>query len=100
MDAVDKLTVKLQFGHYHYVVEADIKGFFDTLDHDWMIRMLGERIEDCAFLGLIRKGLKAGILDPTGAILHPATGTPQGGGSRQSCLTGICTTCSTCGLRK
>jgi RNA-directed DNA polymerase len=29
LDAVDKLTVKLQFGHYHYVVEADIKGFFD-----------------------------------------------------------------------
>ena len=44
-----------------------------------MIRMLGERIEDRAFLGLIRKGLQAGILDTTGAILHPATGTPQGG---------------------
>jgi RNA-directed DNA polymerase len=29
VDAVDKLTVKLQFGYYHYVVEADIKGFFD-----------------------------------------------------------------------
>jgi RNA-directed DNA polymerase len=78
LDAVDKLTVKLQFGRYHYVVEADIKGFFDNMDHDWMIRMLGERIEDRAFLGLIRKWLRAGILDTTGAILHPATGTPQG----------------------
>ena len=79
LDAVDKLTVKLQFGHYHYVVEADIKGFFDNMDHDWLIRMLAERIDDRAFLGLIRKWLRAGILDTTGAILHPVTGTPQGG---------------------
>jgi RNA-directed DNA polymerase len=79
VDAVDQLTVKLQFGRDNYVVEADIKGFFDNMDHDWMIRMLGERIEDRAFLGLIRRWLRAGILDTTGAILHPATGTPQGG---------------------
>jgi group II intron reverse transcriptase/maturase len=79
LDAVDKLTVKLQFGRYHYVVEADIKGFFDTMDHEWLVRMLAERIEDRAFLGLIRKWLRAGILDTTGAILHPVTGTPQGG---------------------
>jgi RNA-directed DNA polymerase len=71
--------VKLQFGRYHYVVEADIKGFFDTMDQDWMVRRLAERIEDRAFLGLIRKWLRAGILDTTGAILHPVTGTPQGG---------------------
>jgi group II intron reverse transcriptase/maturase len=77
--AVAKLTVELQFGRYHYVVEADIKGFFDSMDHDWMIRMLAERIDDRAFLGLIRKWLRAGILDTTGAILHPVTGTPQGG---------------------
>lgn len=79
MAALDKLTVKLQFGYYHYGVEADIKGFLDTRDHDWVIRMLEERMDDRAFLGLIRKWLWAGILDTTGAILHPVTGTPQGG---------------------
>src|SRR5919106_6523068 len=79
LDAVDKLTIKLQFGRYHYVVEADIKGFFDSMDQEWLLRMLAERIDDRAFLGLIRKWLRAGILDTTGAILHPATGTPQGG---------------------
>jgi RNA-directed DNA polymerase len=61
------------------VVEADIKGFFDTRDHEWLVRMLAERLEDRAFLGLNRKGLRAGRLDTTGAILHPVTGTPQGG---------------------
>jgi retron-type reverse transcriptase len=40
LDAIDRLTVKLQFGYYPYVVEADIKGFFDNMDHDWIIRML------------------------------------------------------------
>jgi len=79
LDAVDKLTVKLQFGRYHFVVEADIRGFFDNLQHDWLVRMLEERIEDGAFLRLIQKWLKAGVLDTDGQVLHPATGTPQGG---------------------
>jgi len=43
-DAVDKLTIKLQFGRYNFVVEADIRSYFDTIDHDWLVRMLEERI--------------------------------------------------------
>lgn len=79
LDAVDKLTIKLQFGRYNWVVEADIKGFFDNIDHDWMIRMLAERIDDQALLWLIKKWLRAGVLDTDGKVLHPVTGTPQGG---------------------
>jgi group II intron reverse transcriptase/maturase len=79
LDAVDKLTIKLQFGRYNWVVDADIKGFFDNIDHDWMIRMLEGRIDDRALLWLIKKWLKAGILDTDGMVIHPATGTPQGG---------------------
>ncbi|MGH7771584.1 MAG: group II intron reverse transcriptase/maturase [Candidatus Binatia bacterium] len=79
LDAVDWLTIKLQFGRYHYVVEADIKGFFDHIDHNWMLRMLAERIDDRALLRLIRKWLKAGVLEADGTVVHPATGTPQGG---------------------
>jgi group II intron reverse transcriptase/maturase len=79
LDAVDWLTVKLQFGQYNYVVEADIRAFFDNILHEWMEKMLRERIEDGAFLRLIRKWLKAGVLDTDGQVLHPATGTPQGG---------------------
>jgi RNA-directed DNA polymerase len=78
-DAVRDLTFDLQYGRYGYVVEADIQGFFDHMDHDWVLEMLRLRIDDRAFLGLIRKWLKAGILETDGRVIHPDTGTPQGG---------------------
>jgi RNA-directed DNA polymerase len=79
LDAVRETTRKLQFGKYSVVVEADIKGFFDNMNHDWLLKMLGERIDDKRFLRLIRKWLRAGILEETGEVVHPTTGTPQGG---------------------
>lgn len=77
--AVNDLTRNLQFGVYGYVVEADIKGFFDHMDHDWLLEMLAERVDDRAFLNLIRKWLKAGVLETDGQVVHPQHGTPQGG---------------------
>jgi len=79
LDAVDKLTVKLQFGEYNFVVEADIQGFFDNLDQDELVEMLSRRIGDRELLRLIKKWLKAGVLDIDGTVTHPLTGTPQGG---------------------
>jgi group II intron reverse transcriptase/maturase len=79
LDAVDNLTITLQFGRYNWVVEADITGCFDNIDHEWMIRMLAERIDDRALLRLMQKWLKAGVLDTDGKVLQPVTGTPQGG---------------------
>ena len=78
-EAVSDLTFNLQYGKYGYIVEADIQGFYDHIDHDWLLKMLEQRVDDRAFLNLIRKWLKAGILDTDGKILHPETGTPQGG---------------------
>jgi group II intron reverse transcriptase/maturase len=78
-DAIDKLTVKLQFGRYNFVVEADIKGFFDNIDHERLIELLSLRIADRSLLWLIKKWLKAGVLDTNGKVIHPATGSPQGG---------------------
>lgn len=77
--AVDELNFQLQFRGFGYVVEADIKGFFDNMSHDLILELLSRRIDDKAFLHLIRKWLKAGILDTDGVVLHPDTGTPQGG---------------------
>jgi RNA-directed DNA polymerase len=77
--AVRDLTFDLQYGRYGYLVEADVQGFFDNLDHDWLLKMLSLRIDDRAFLNLIRKWLKAGILESDGKVIHPETGTPQGG---------------------
>lgn len=79
LEAVDKLTIKRQFGPYHWVVEADRTGCVDNIDHAWRIRMLAERIDDRALWRLIKKWLNAGVLDPDGQVLHPATATPQGG---------------------
>jgi len=79
LEAVDQLTVQLQFGGYHHVVEADIKSFFDNLSHEWLMRMLAERIDDQPMLRLIKKWLKAGVLDTDGKVLRPEGGTPQGG---------------------
>ena len=77
--AIQNLGKELNFGDYAYIVEADIKGFFQNIDHSWLITMLEQRIDDKAFLGLIKKWLKAGILKQDGEVEHPKTGSPQGG---------------------
>ncbi len=77
--AIKDVSALLRSGRYRYVVEADIKGFFDNIDHDKLLNMLRRRIDDKPLLKLIRRWLKAGILDTDGQVLHPATGTPQGG---------------------
>jgi RNA-directed DNA polymerase len=79
--AVHDLTFDLQYGPYGSLVEAEVKGVFDQLDHTQLLTMLRERSDDRAFLRLIRKWLKAGILETDGHVMHPETGSPQGGGS-------------------
>ncbi|MGA8261655.1 MAG: group II intron reverse transcriptase/maturase [Arenicellales bacterium] len=78
-EAVADLRFNLQYSKLGHVVEADIQSFFDQIDHDWLLRMLSLRIDDRAFVSLIRKWLRAGVLDTDGQVLHPVTGTPQGG---------------------
>jgi group II intron reverse transcriptase/maturase len=69
----------MQFGRFGYVVEADIKGFFNHIDHDKLLEMLAQRVDDRRFLRLINKWLKAGILEEDKSIHYPEEGTPQGG---------------------
>jgi RNA-directed DNA polymerase len=61
------------------LVEADIQGFFDHMDHAWLLDMLRVRLDERAFLKLIRKWLKAGVVETDGQGIHPETGPPQGG---------------------
>lgn len=62
----------------NYVLEADIKGFFDNVDHKWMMKFLENDIADKNFLRYITRFLKAGIMEGT-EILEADKGTPQGG---------------------
>ncbi len=78
-DALDDLQESLQSGGHHWVVEADIRGFFDNMDHEWLVRMLEQRVDDRALIRLIKKWLRAGILEEDGSVVHPETGSPQGG---------------------
>ena len=77
--AIKELSAVLRMSQCGYVVEADIKGFFDNIDHNKLLNMLMRRIDDKPLLKLIRRWLKAGVLDTDGMVLHPVTGTPQGG---------------------
>lgn len=61
-----------------WLVEADIKGFFDNVDHDWLMKFLAHRIADPVLLRVIRRFLKAGVMEE-GLLQESEAGTPQGG---------------------
>jgi len=77
--ALHSLKLNLQFKGYGYIVEADIKGFFDNMDHHWLQRMLEQRIDDKALLSVINQWLKARVKAPDGEMSKSVSGTPQGG---------------------
>lgn len=76
--ALDALTVGLTTKPVRAVLDADIRGFFDALDHEWMIKFLEHRIADPRLIRLIRKWLKAGVWEE-GKRVRSETGTVQGG---------------------
>lgn len=78
--AARDLIEKIQYRKTNYVVEADIRGFFDAVDHGWLIKMLEHDIADRKFIEIIRKFLNAGIME-NGKYLDSETGTPQGNGA-------------------
>jgi group II intron reverse transcriptase/maturase len=61
-----------------WIYEADIRSFFDNLDHEWLMKMVELRVGDPWILRLIRKWPGAGIFD-NGTVVRPEKGTPQGG---------------------
>ena len=76
-DALDALFVGLTTRKVNWVLDADIRGFFDTIVHEWLLQFLEHRIADQRVLRLIRKWLRAGVSED-GAWSPTTVGTPQG----------------------
>ena len=78
--AISRTYSLLQRAHLHYVLEFDIKGFFDNVNHSKLIRQLWTLgIQDKQLLFVIKRILKAPIRMPDGSTVYPTKGTPQGG---------------------
>lgn len=79
-NAIADTYYRLQKSHLHYVIEFDIKSFFDNVDHSKLIRQMWTLgIRDKHLLGKILRMLKAPIKMPSGELIYPTKGTPQGG---------------------
>jgi group II intron reverse transcriptase/maturase len=76
-DALDALIVGIERKKVNWILDLDIRDFFGTLSHDWLIRFLEHRIGDERILRLIRKWLKAGVLED-GIVTESEQGSPQG----------------------
>ena len=77
-DALRALSQEVEGERIHYIVDADIKGFFDNVDHEWLMKFLGHRIADKRVLRYVKRFLIAGIMED-GAVIASDKGTPQGG---------------------
>ena len=77
-DALDALTVGIEEGKVSYVLDADLRSFFDTIDHEWLLKFVEHRIADGRVLRHIKKWLNAGVFED-GKVTQAEAGTPQGG---------------------
>lgn len=77
-DALDALSVAITSRKVNWILDADIEGFFDNIDHDWLIKFLAHRVGDQRILRLIRKWLHAGVIEE-GIRSETMSGSPQGG---------------------
>ena len=78
-DALDALCVGIQRKKVNWVLDADIRGFFDSIDHECLVKFIGRRVADRRVVRLIQKWLNAGVL-VDGKRTRSEVGTPQGGG--------------------
>ena len=76
--ALATLNEVIAGGMIGWVLEADLKNFFGSLNHDWVLRFVEHRVGDPRLINLIRRWLKAGVLED-GAVHPSEQGTPQGG---------------------
>ena len=79
--AIRELIEMVQYRKTNYVVEADIKGFFDNVDHEWLIKFLEHDIADKRLIEIIKKFLKAGIMEDGKWYSNNDKAVPQGNGA-------------------
>jgi group II intron reverse transcriptase/maturase len=77
-DVVRLINQTVMNRNVNYVLEADIKGFFDNVNHDWLMKFLEHDIQDKNFLRYVKRFLIAGIMED-GKLMDSGRGTPQGG---------------------
>jgi len=77
-DVIKGINDTIYYNPIGWIVEADIKGYFDSIDHDWLMKFLEHDIQDKNFLRYIVRFLKAGILEE-GKFIDSERGSPQGG---------------------
>ena len=75
--AMDALCVGITGRKVNFILDADIRSFFDTVNHDWLIRFVEHRVGDRRIIRLIRKWLRAGVLED-GIVTVSERGTAQG----------------------
>jgi RNA-directed DNA polymerase len=76
--AVEGVKQAIAQGKVSWILDTDIQVFFDTLDHNWLMKFVSHRIADKQIQRLIRCWLKAGVLEE-GKLIRPSSGSPQGG---------------------
>jgi hypothetical protein len=109
--ALDALAVGIGTKKVNWVLDADIRRFYDTLDHVWLVKFVEHRVADRRVVRLIQKWLKAGVLHPSGGDLplgprcwkraseyRVRWGRFRAGVSARCCRISICTTHSTSGF--
>jgi RNA-directed DNA polymerase len=78
-NALDALYVGILAKKVNWVLDLDIRGYFDSIDHEWLVKFVEHRIADRRIVRLIQKWLRAGVLED-GERTQSDVGTPQGGG--------------------
>jgi RNA-directed DNA polymerase len=76
-DALDALAAGIARKRINWILDADLRSFFDTISHDWLTRFVEHRIGDRRIIRLLRKWLQAGVLED-GRVIETVAGTPQG----------------------
>ena len=97
-DAMDALVVGIKRRSINWVLDLDVRKFFDQVDHDWLIRFIEHRVKDKRIIRLIIQWIRIGHYDEDGRRVQSLAGVPQGQSYRLCYQISTCTTYSICGF--